>query len=70
MQADPNMNDTKTKERRRNSEQRQVVENGLSIAHHSVISGVEYLLSRDIDPQIVKRVLLESLTERLSDVAA
>ena len=57
----------KSKERRRNSETRQVVENGLSIAHHSVISGVEYLLSRDIDPQIVKRVLMESIPERVSD---
>jgi len=62
--------DSPTKERRRNSEKRQLVENGVSIAHHSVISGAEYLLSRDIDPQIVKRVLLESLTERRLDAVA
>lgn len=53
-------------ERRQNIRKRNIVEHGVLMAEISLISGVEYLQSHGIEADIIKRVLLELLSRRLS----
>ena len=60
------MTTLRLKERRKNGHQRDIVDSGLSVARHNLMSAAEYLLSRNIDAHIVMRVLMDSLAYRLS----
>jgi hypothetical protein len=52
-------------ERRRNRRKRSIVDSGVSVGQENLISGVEYLQSREIEASIIMRVLLELLADRL-----
>jgi hypothetical protein len=54
------------KERRKDIRKRQIVEFGVLIGDTNLISGVEYLQSQGVEAHIIERVLLESLSRRLS----
>jgi hypothetical protein len=54
------------KERRNNLRKRKIVEFGVLIGDMNLISGVEYLQSHGVEAHIIERVLLESLSRRLS----
>lgn len=49
------------KERRTNYRKRDIVEYGVSVGQFSLIAGLEYLQSREIDATTIKRVLLDTL---------
>ncbi len=54
------------RERRKNLRKRGVVANGVIAGQANVVSGVEYLQSRGIEADIIKRVLLALLARRLA----
>ena len=58
------------KERRKDYTQREIVEHGVSLAHEHLMPAVEYLLARNVETQVIKRVVLGTLSARLSSEAA
>ncbi len=56
----------RVRERRKNLRKRGVVANGVIAGQANVVSGVEYLQSRGIEADIIKRVLLALLARRLA----
>ncbi len=49
------------RERRKNARKRDIVAHGVSAGQTNVVRGVEYLQSRGIETDIIKRVLLQLL---------
>jgi hypothetical protein len=64
--TDAIMDPRSPKERRKDIRKRQIVEFGVLIGDTNLISGVEYLQSQGVEAHIIERVLLESLSRRLS----
>lgn len=55
-------------EARHDETQRTIVERGISMQQSSnTMSAVEYMRSRDVEPQVIARVLLEPERRRSSD---
>ena len=65
-QTDATMDARSPKERRKDIRKRKIVEYGVLIGDTNLISGVEYLQSQGVEAHIIQRVLLESLSRRLS----
>jgi hypothetical protein len=55
------------KDRRRNSGKRARVDQGISAGRENLVAGAEYLHSRGIEPEIIRRVLLALLAGEPAD---
>ncbi len=55
------------KDRRRNSGKRACVDQGVSVGRENLVAGAEYLHSRGIEPEIIRRVLLALLAGEPAD---